>query len=136
MGIERFSDNTTVGRYNDHTEYLSVNFKEMEDLFPYEVSLDRYSVPGRYDIYDFNFIPSPRSGIGSRIGFFTDTGLSLPDALKLLHKDLNKKPVIEMLVEACSSHKYWGKQFCYNLLGAIAPDTKTYEAIEKLYKKS
>lgn len=122
-----FHDNVFVQRRRWCNEFFSITFKEYEaDYFPYEVSITRYCVPGRIDSYCFDYSPSRNSGCGSRVRYFSDAGLSLPEAIKALHEDLNKRQVIELIVTACSQSKlrYYSKQFTANLLTALAPKSK------------
>lgn len=137
-----FHDNILVQRRRRGNEYLSIAFKEYEDVYlPYEVSITRYCVPGRIDSYCFDYSPSRNSGCGSRVRYFSDAGLSLPEAIKVLHEDLTKRQVIELIVTACSQPKlrYYSKQFTANLLTALAPKSKALKlairAIPSLQQK-
>lgn len=130
------NDNVRVFAGKDHQDFLQIAFREPEELFPYTVSLTRYSCPGRYDTYCFDYMPSPSSGIGSRVRFFTDTDTTMLEALRLLQKDLDKKAVIEMALELCrrGRHRAFASDLCYNLLGCLAPRSKTCKEIDKWLK--
>lgn len=122
-----FHDNVFVQRRRWGNEYFSITFKEYEaDYLPYEVSITRYCVPGRIGSYCFDYSPSRKSGCGSRVRYFSDAGLSLPEAIKSLHEDLNKRQVIALIVLACSNPalRYYSKQFTVSLLTALAPKSK------------
>lgn len=88
-----YSDNTLVGRTAWGAYFLSIHVTDRG------ASITRYCVPGRIDTYAFDYIPGG-SGIGDRITFFTDTMASLHRAAKLVQRDLKKKYVKKLLVEA------------------------------------
>lgn len=128
------SDNVRVfagGTYND---YFLLYFQEPSERRPEVVSVSRYSVPGRCEVYDFDYAPSSQSGIGDRIRFFSDTGTTMPEALKMLNRDLNKKQVVEMVLDLCrqQAHRGFARNLSKNLLARIAPKSKTQIAVQEL----
>jgi len=88
-----YSDNTLVGRTKWGNYFLSIFISEGG------ASINRYCVPGRIDTYTFDWIPGS-TGIGSRVALFTDTHISLNQALRQVKRDLKKKQVKELLKEA------------------------------------
>jgi hypothetical protein len=133
VGMADFSDNILVCRGRDRCDYLQVVFRETTETQPDIVSLTRYSVPGRYDTYDFGFAPSPQCGIGRRIRYFTDTNLEIGKALALLRKDLDKDAVAKLLADACSirTNLSYSRILLGDLLASIGKNTRSYRAVKK-----
>jgi len=145
MPQREFSDNCLVGCIRQKSgsevfcrrDYFRVDFQEFNpEHSPWIVSIGRYSVPGRYDLYNFDYAPSPCSGVGDRVRYFTDTKMTMPKALAQLHRDLNKPEVVKLLVEAVETRGNTGyARDLLNLLACIGRDTKSYRAANKAYKK-
>lgn len=132
-----FNNNILVqsGKQNgiQESHFLDVTFRDRSDPdFPEFVSLTRYTVPGRYDTYHFDYTPSPSAGIGNRVRFFTDTSITLQEALRLVQRDLNKKGVVEMLVEAYNQQPFYSNLLCNQLLWRIARTTKSYKTLQEI----
>jgi len=88
-----FNDNTAVRQTKDSMDFLRIFITDRG------ASIGRYCVPGRIDIYDFDWVRGS-TGLGSRVAFFTDTHLSLDKAIKQVKRDLKKKHVKELLAAA------------------------------------
>src|SRR5690242_5707323 len=89
-----FSDNIAVKVTKDQIDYFRIYITDRD------ASVGRYCVPGRLDIYDFDFIPG-QLGIGDRIGYFSDwRGQSLIKAVAMLKRDLKKKQVKKLFEAA------------------------------------
>ena len=127
----RISDNVWIQARRDGAEFLEISCRPVEAEYrSYEVSLSRYCVPGRCDIYSF------RVGYGGKtpkLEYSSSewTPLPLAKAIKLVEEDLNKPQVVAMFVEAFSVEKQclrydWSM---IALLSIIGPETKTYRAV-------
>lgn len=129
-----FGDNRRVSTLKWGAEFLSVNFwrREKDSGSDCPITLTRYCVPGRVDTYCFDWSPGS-SGYGARVRFFTDTGETLPSALKLLTRDLNRKPIAEMLKLACSKHPEFTRILSNDLLDVLAPSSLSARVIRGLY---
>lgn len=125
----RWSDNVLVLEEKDHTEFLRVDFLSVPGSQTV-ARLTRYGVPGRYDIYCFEFAPK-KAGYSSRIEFHGEE-TSLPEALKMLHWDLQKPAVIELL-STYRVKDYWNA--LGDLLKRIAPDAPITATVSQVVKK-
>jgi len=88
-----FSDNILVYRTKDICHFFRIYITDRA------ASIGRYWVPGRIDIYNFDWIPGT-VGLGNRVAYFTDTHLPLNKAMKQLVRDLKKKQVKQLFKEA------------------------------------
>jgi hypothetical protein len=88
-----FSDNILVYGTKDQCDYFMVFITDCG------ASIGRYCVPGRLDIYNFDWIHATL-GLGNRVAYFTDTNKPLSKAIKQLTRDLKKKQVKQLLKEA------------------------------------
>lgn len=93
QGEVLYSDNTLLTYIRGGAYFFSIY---VTDTY---ASFTRYCVPGRIDTYAFDYLPG-YTGVGSRVAFFTDTGVSLSSAVKLVRKDLKRKAVKQLLKEA------------------------------------
>lgn len=129
------NDNVLVYSTKDRQDFFQIClYNDATAEQPQVVSLTRYCVPGRLDLYNFDYAPSRTAGIGSRVRYFTDTGLSMPNALKMLRNDLNKKAVVKLLVDICSAPRRPRHAFrlIEYLLNSVGRGTKAHKAISKL----
>lgn len=130
----KHSDNVCVKGGRDSREYLSVVFRETDlPYVPYRVSLTRYCVPGRCDTYRFDFAHQ-ESG-PPNVRYFSDGWTPLPKAIKLLHEDLDKPQVVDLLVLACGKRDFRAESrvLIEDLLAVLAPKSKAYRACLKTY---
>lgn len=90
-----FNDNIAVYQTKDQMHFFHVFITDEG------ASIGRYCVPGRLDIYSFDFLRGS-CGIGARIAYFTDlrSNPSLSRAVKQAKRDLKKKQVKELLKAA------------------------------------
>lgn len=133
---EEYSDNVLVCNRKNGGDFLAVRFRVLDAEFSWSVMLNRYTVPSRTDVYTFDWMPG-RSGFGYRVGFFTDYGHSLPEALTLLRRDLDRKQVVEMLVGMCAQvPRCMYRELVENLLPAVAPGSKALRACRAALRKS
>lgn len=134
MSAEIYSDNILVRRGRGSAEFLAVSMGPGDEYRPYEVCLHRYCLPGRCDTYWFDWQLSPTQGVSERIRFFTERfgPGALPKALALLTKDLDKPPVVKLLVWAVRTAAFhYGRQLVENLLVPLAPKSKSCRACKK-----
>jgi hypothetical protein len=126
-------DNRRVQTTKYGGEFLAVTFAEPDnDWTPWSVALYRYCVPGRIDRYMFDYAHG-RSGVGPRIRYFTDSGMTLVKSLAQVQIDLDRPQVIKMLVEACSKWKLrgWARDLTERLIADIAPKSKCLRALRR-----
>jgi len=128
-----FGDNRRVKTTQCGGEFLAVSFNDPDDWYVWMVSLTRYCVPGRIDSYNFDYTPG-KSGFGSRVRYFTDTGDTLIQSLKAVQADLDKPHIIKMLVEACvkTARKdglRYSRILAEELIASIAPKSKALRAL-------
>jgi len=89
-----FNDNIAVYTTKDRMDFFRIFITDRG------ASIGRYCVPGRLDIYTFDFIHAT-CGLGARIAYFSDLrDQSLIKAVKQLSRDLKKKQVKELLAAA------------------------------------
>jgi hypothetical protein len=88
-----FNDNTLVYQTKNQCDYFRILITDRG------ASIGRYCVPGRLDIYEFDWVPEG-TGLGSRVCYFTDTHQSLIKAVAQLKRDLKKKRVKELFNQA------------------------------------
>lgn len=89
-----FNDNIAVRTTKDQMDFFRVIITDRG------ASIGRYYVPGRLDIYSFDYIRAT-CGFGTRIAYFSDNrSQSLIKAVKQLTRDLKKKHVKELLKAA------------------------------------
>lgn len=132
----KFHDNTQVGRLKYGYSYFAITLQEPKDEYsPYTAAVYRYCVPGRIDSYRFDWVISKSAGLISRMRFCSEGGLSLPAALKMLHADLEKPRVVEMVKRAASDLRLVceSKVLLEFLLDAIAPRSKALRHGRKAY---
>jgi hypothetical protein len=134
-----FDDNILVGKTNGKypsRDFLQIVFREPDDIFPSSVSLSRYTVPGRIDSYNFDYVEGG-SGMASRLRYSSESDLPLTKALSMLAKDLDKKQVVELIVDACSREGHFQYARILNdcILRSIAPKSKSYRALDKVIKE-
>lgn len=124
-----YSDNIRVATTRYGHEYFKVFFVENPDEFmPFEVAIERYCVPGRCNTY-FLYKTLKHDIVISEEGH-----VNVIKILSILHKDLEKEQVVNLLVEACKKHRY----YAYRLepfLGSIAPKSKSYRKVKAIVKK-
>jgi len=145
-----YSDNTRVlVRHEGRVvceDFFAVRLQAATPHSPWTVALNRYTLPGRTDVYWFDWMSGSIGFDGSyRLRFFTDARLlSLPAALALLMGDLNQKNVIELLVNALSGknrvtgdsvprHTY--RPLVEDLLPMLAPGSRALRACRAAWKK-
>ena len=118
---ETYSDNILVRQTPQGAEFLAVCFSVEEGTSP--ICLYRYGVPGRCDVYSFDWVPGNGCGVGDRVRYFSDQYLPLASAVTMAARDLNKKAVVKMLVEACQKPEvYWSTRVLVDhLLPILAP---------------
>lgn len=130
-----YSDNVLVKRYKGGVDYLQVVFRE-----PFEgrsiVYLNRYCVPGRCDTYHFEWVDGG-SGYGWRICYFSDGSYSMPKAMSMLGADLDKPQVVDLLLRACAKPRLrqYMRVLIDDLIGMLAPKSKSYKALKRLQSK-
>ena len=122
-----FKDNIRVKKCQHGGEYLSVTIQRSSDESRFSYALCRYCVPGRVDIYWFDFDEKT-----NQIQFHSESD-TIPAALKLLTSDLNKPQVIKMLVNLCGIYEARG--LVEQLIGAVAPANKSIRAMRRQIKK-
>lgn len=89
-----FNDNIAVYTSKDRMDFFRIFITDAG------ASIGRYCVPGRLDIYDFDFIHAT-CGLGARVAYFSDLrGQSLIKAVNQLKRDLKKKQVKELFAAA------------------------------------
>jgi len=120
-----WDDNVLVLQDKDHGEFFAVAHVVPDDWNPSVISFTRYGVPGRYDLYTFDYVPH-RNGYGHRVRFFSDTDLSLLAATKMVNRDLNRKAVVALL-STPAAKKYYRDLRC--LLDIVAPDCAITKSI-------
>lgn len=122
MNKRYFSDNVLVKNRQYGGEFFSVTFGE-------RISVTRYCVPGRIDIYSFT-----NEG-GGHIRFYSD-GWTLAEGWKLLQKDLARSNVCELLKRACEQSDWRGSaRLMVDLLREFG-NTKAYKAAKKAQEKT
>lgn len=134
MSEVKHYDNILVKRGKSSTEYFAISMSPIEEPYaPYEVSIRRYSVPGRCDTYYFDW-EHDQSG-PCRLRYFSDGQVPLAKTLALLAADLDKPQVVKLLVEAVQpeKHMHYSRQLVYDLLECLAPKSKSYRACKKAY---
>lgn len=128
MSQIKYEDNVRVEFHageHPYSEYLAIHFAEVGENgeWPkWSVSIGRYMVPGRVDVYKFDFTPG-RSGEGPRVRFFTDTDETLVSALKLVQRDLKRRQVIKLLMEAADRNLRWHRDLLF-LMENISPESR------------
>lgn len=131
-----FYDNTRVKSGKDFREYLTLSLKPIELRYEsnYEVCICRYCVPGRCDTYSFTW----ERGSPSKVAYFSDGWQSMVESAQMVKRDLDKKNVVEMFVQAFSDEKIclYYRRDLLNLLGVLGPQSKTIKALEKQIKKT
>lgn len=132
---EQLRDNILVGRRKGGLDFLSIYLGPSEEFLPREISLCRYSVPGRVDVYSFDWVPGG-TGVGDRVRFFSDFNRTMRQALRLLEQDLDKPQVVEMLVEASKKAEVaWiYRTFVGHFLPIVAPRSKALRACKRAFK--
>jgi hypothetical protein len=123
------SDNVLVKRGRQSAEFLAVMFWDSADPDAAEVLIYRYCVPGRCDTYSFSV---DRKRRGGAMLFTSDGQTTLPAGLKLLHEDLEKPAVRELLKQAIAlpGWLYYARQL-EALLVLLAPKSKTTRACSR-----
>jgi hypothetical protein len=114
----------------DGNEYFQISFWNPDEWVRQSISIGRYCVPGRCDRYDFAYYPG-RSGVGSRIGYFTDYGLTMAQALLAVKSDLNKPQVAKMLVEACAKSPWHARILLEQMISQLAPGCRAARAMNR-----
>lgn len=122
MSDETYHDNVLVRSRPNSGEFLDVGLNAATEDGDAPVRLCRYVVPGRTDVYTFDWVPG-HTGVGERVRYFSDHGLPLAAALAMLVRDLNKKAVVEMLVQACRNPQTYlaARLLVHELLPVLAP---------------
>lgn len=118
--IETYTDHVLVRRKLQSAEFLAIRLSIAEGEEP--VCIYRYEVPGRTDIYSFNWMPISGYTV-NRVGYFSDQCLTLAAAAAMIARDLNKKAVVEMLVKACQQPEMYqpARVLVECLLPVLAP---------------
>lgn len=134
--IRKHHDNTMVRRLKWGYEYFSITFQDPEPpTWPNSVSLSCYCVPGRIDSYRFDQIPAT-PGLIARVRFCSEGHVNLPRALKMLHADLEKPQVVELIKRAVGKENLIGYSRTFvGLLEEIAPKAKATRAARRLLDK-
>jgi hypothetical protein len=89
-----FNDNIAVYTTKDRMDFFRVFITDTG------ACIGRYCVPGRLDIYTFDFIHAT-CGLGARIAFFSDLrDQTLIKAVMQLKRDLKKKQVKKLFADA------------------------------------
>lgn len=89
-----FNDNIAVKTTKDQMDFFRVFITD------HSASVGRYCVPGRLDVYSFDYIPGS-CGIGERVAYFSDEyDQTLIKGVSLLKRDLKKKRVKELIAQA------------------------------------
>ncbi len=107
-----YSDNIAVSRTKWGTYFVSIWVTETVAV------LTRYGVPGRIDTYSFSWIPRV-DGRGDRVSLFTDTGVSVAQAAKLVKRDLNRPQVKALLKAARKTLGEYNYRYVAALLNAL-----------------
>lgn len=133
----KYEDNILVGRRKYGADFLALYLGTGTDLLPHQIVLCRYTVPGRTDVYSFDWVPG-RTGVGDRVGYFSDHASTLRESLRLLERDLDKPQVVEMLVEACGKTEVWPiyRTFVEHFLPIVAPRSKSLRACKKALQEA
>lgn len=126
-----YSDNTSVRMGKESAEYLQILFiNNPDDIFPYEVAITRYCVPGRCDTYHFH---PTRDRAGLTIS--CEGIVNISKITKLVQADLDKEQVVTLVEQACNKDRYYAKRLMY-LLESIAPKSKSYRKAKAVVKKN
>lgn len=128
----RFDDNIRVKDTKESSEYFSIHFREPDEVLPCPVALTRYCLPGRLDIYCFDLLRGG-FGDGERIRYFTDVKTTMPEALKLLTRDLNKPKVVTLIMDACKAkghHLTYARHLSKGLLQILAPQSEAARVLK------
>jgi hypothetical protein len=130
-------DNCLVSGGKSRADFFEISFRELDENLsqPQIVSLRRYSVPGRYSHYDFDYAPSLSSGVGDRIRYFSDVGDTLPIALNKLRKDLDKDAVVNLLKNSSEIYPYLANILLQKLLSPLGRGTKAFRAVKSIVDK-
>ena len=128
-----FDDNIEVQRHKQGAEYLALRLQHADKDYPYVASLTRYCVPGRVDTYFFDYVPG-HPGFGDCVRFFGESVPSMSEALKLLQQDLNKPPVVELVMTAVTTVQLPYLHQLSQLLWTVAPKSKCYKRLTAAIK--
>lgn len=127
-----FHDNRHLKRIKGGNEYFAVHIKEYEQNNPLTVALTRYCVPGRLNTYRFEWVPKEEFS-GDRVRYCSESHTTLPKALELVTKDLDRIRVVELL-KIAAQEEHPGKDL-FHLLSTIAPKSKSTGAVKRLRVK-
>jgi hypothetical protein len=132
---DHYSDSVLVLRHKYGNDFFAVRLYTPDDFIKWTVALDRYTVPGRNDVYDFNWTPG-RLGVGDRLGYFSDCDMSLPRALTILQRDLDRWQVIVLLVDACKKAPLGlCRDLVEHMLTTVAPSSKVLRACRRVLNR-
>lgn len=128
-----FSDNIRVKRGRDSYEYFALSLRPDDAPWrPFRVAFWRYCVPGRCDIYSFEWHNTSRP---TKLAFFSDGWyIPLDKALKLAQRDLDRPEVVELCVNAFRASRivsYYQHDWT-QLINVVAPRSKTARAVDKV----
>ena len=137
----RYSDNVNVLSNKDGAEYLAIfladeekwkGSDDKERVDPRSVTLTRYGVPGRCDVYRFALSQERLTPLT----FFTEYGLTVGAAAAKCVRDLNKAHVVEMFRVAFDQKTETNFRFLQEMrevIRHIAPTSKTLKVLDKLW---
>ena len=128
MHDETYSDNIRVGNRRGGVDFFSIHLRVPDDIAIYSVSLTRYTVPGRNDLYMFDWVSGRGAGVGDRLRYFSDFHLPLARALAMVAKDLDKPQVVKLLVEACNAQPGLAYPLVEQLLPVLVPGSAVLRA--------
>lgn len=133
--LPQFCGNVRVFTGKTRAEFLELQLMPAEppDL-PFEVQIKRYAVPGRYWVYGFQWHPSQRAGIGSRLVYGAEGNEPLSKALPMVLADLERPQVLGLIREALGNERValHYRRDLQALLRALAPRSKATRLAEKL----
>jgi hypothetical protein len=137
MSEEHYSDNVFVGLRGGGSDFLGVILKVSEEWGEESVLLYRYVLPGRTDIYSFGWMPSHGAGRGSRVTLFSDYNRTLPQALRLVRRDLDRPQVVKMLMGLAKKVPLcMYRDLVENLLPSIGTGSKSLRACRKILREA
>jgi hypothetical protein len=132
-----FGDNVRVKRGKNDCEFLAISLRPRKSGKTWEVMFYRYCVPGRCDLYSFQWNMSDDIGV-HHLTYFSDFNIPMAKAIKMAEDDFNRPYVIEMCLEAFSAERVvirYHRDFL-RLLGLVAPKSKTYRKVAELCEKT
>jgi hypothetical protein len=128
----KYSDNIMVQRRNWCREYFAIIFQQPGDRSPWPVAVKRFRVPGRCNIYMFDWVRG-ETGVANRVRYSTETSTTLPASMKIIQEDFDNENVVEMVKKACSNMEFlrYSQLFMRQLLAVVAPRSKSFQVASK-----